>query len=219
MKWKSLGYNMIKTKISKIETKTPNKKIIKKAVKTIKNGGLVIYPTETCYGFGGNATDIKVLKKIYKIKKRVWKKPIPIIVSDLKTMKKYGRVTKKIKLLVKKFMPGPLTIITQKKKTIPDILNPNEIAFRISSHTIAALLAKGVGLPITATSANISGKPPIYKIEEIIKTFNKKVDMILDCGNLPKIKPSTYIDMKTDIPKIIREGPISIDEIFKELKK
>jgi len=210
---------MVKTKVAKIETKPPNKKIIKEAIKIIKNGGLVIYPTETCYGLAGKATDIKIIKKIYKIKKRPRKKPIPIIVSDLKTMKKYGRVTKKIKLLVKKFMPGPLTIIIQKKKTIPDILNPNEIAFRISSHPIATLLAKGVGLPITATSANISGEPPLYKIKKVLKTFNKKVDMILDCGDLPKIKPSTYIDMKTDTPKIIREGPISIDAVLKELKK
>lgn len=210
---------MVKTKVAKIKTKILNKKFIDEAVKIIKNGGLVIYPTETCYGLAGNATDIKTIKKIYKIKKRSRKKPIPIIVSDLKTMKKYGRITKKIKLLVKRFMPGPLTIITKKKKTIPDLLNPNEIAFRISGHPIAALLVEGVGLPITSTSANMSGGPPLYKIEEVIKTFNKKVDMILDYGNLPKIKPSTYVDMKTDKPKIIREGPISIDEIFKELKK
>jgi len=210
---------MVTTKVAKIEIKNPDKKIIKEAVKIIKNGGLVIYPTETCYGLGGKATDIKVINKIYKIKKRSRAKPIPIIVSDLKTMKKYGKITKKIKLLVKKFMPGPLTIITHKKKSIPDILNPNEIAFRISSNPIAVLLAKGMGLPITATSANISGESPHYKIKEVIKTFDKKVDMILDSGNLPKIKPSTYIDMKTDTPKIIREGPISINEIFKELKK
>ena len=210
---------MVKTKVAKIETKNPNKKIIKEAVKIIKNGGLVIYPTETCYGLASNATDIKVVKKIYKIKKRPRTKPIPIIVSDLKTIKKYGKITKKIKLLINKFMPGPLTIITHKKKAIPDILNPNEIAFRISSNPVAALLTRGVGLPITATSANISGKPPLYKIKEVIKTFDKKVEMILDCGNLPKIKPSTYIDMKNDKPKIIREGPISINEILKELKK
>ena len=210
---------MVITKVAKIEIKTPDKKIIKEAIKIMKNSGLVIYPTETCYGLGGKATDIKVINKIYKIKKRSTTKPIPIIVSDLKTMEKYGKITKKIKLLIKKFMPGALTIIIHKKKTIPDILNPNEIAFRISSNSIASLLTRGVGLPITATSANISGGPPHYKIKEVIRTFDKKVDMILDCGNLPKIKPSTYIDMKTDIPKIIREGPISINEILNELKK
>jgi L-threonylcarbamoyladenylate synthase len=210
---------MVKTKITKIETEKPKKKIIGSAAKIIKKGGLVIYPTETCYGLGANATDNKAVNDVYRIKNRPKKKPIPIIVSDLKTIKKYGRITKKIEFLVKRFMPGPLTIITQKKETIPDVLNRNEIAFRISSHPIAFLLTKTADLPITATSANMSGKVPLYKIRDVIKVFNKKVDMILDCGDLEETKPSTLIDMKNGEPKIIREGPISIDEILKKLRK
>ena len=210
---------MIKTKVTKIEIKKPNRKIIKEAARIIKNGGLVIYPTETCYGIGSDATNVKAINRIYEIKGRARTKAIPIIVSGLKMMKKYGVITDEIKFLVKRFMPGPLTIITRKKKTIPNILNPKEIAFRISSNPIASMLVKEVELPITTTSANISGQQPIYKIDDIIKAFEGKVDMIFDCGNLPRIKPSTYIDMKTDEPKIIREGPISKKVIIKELKK
>jgi len=209
---------MLETRVAKIETKKIDKKIIEHAVDIIKIGGLVIYPTETCYGIGGDATSIKVIENIYEIKKRPRKKPIPIIVSDLRMMNRYGVITDEVKILVKKFMPGPLTVVVKKKNIIPNILNPKEIAFRISSHPVASALVKAVNLPITSTSANLYNEPPLYRIKEVIKRFDKKVDMILDCGNLPRVKPSTLVDMKTNEPKMIREGPISDKAIKDELK-
>lgn len=126
-------------------------------------------------------------------------------------MQKYGEVTKIVRALVKRFMPGPLTVVTNKKKTIPDILNQSEIAFRISSNAVAAKLARAVGGPITATSANISGQPPIYNAEEAAKVFNGKVDMILDCGNLKRVKPSSYVDARSC--EVLRAGAVPKREI------
>jgi len=209
---------MLKTKIVKIETGKIDKRLIKEAAHIIKKGGLVIYPTETCYGIGGNATNVKVIDDIYEIKNRPRTKPIPIIVSDLRMMNKYGIITDRVRILMKSFMPGPLTIVVRKRKTIPDSLNSKEIAFRISSHPVASVLAKEVNLPITSTSANLYNEQPLYRTEDVIKTFDKKVDMILDYGSLPRIKPSTLIDMKTNEPKLIREGPIPIKIIIDELK-
>jgi len=204
---------MIKTIVTKV-----NKDSIKKAVRILRKGGLVVYPTETCYGLGADATNVKVIKRVYKVKKRPYSKPIHIIVSSLKMMGKYGEITKEIKFLVKKFMPGPLNIVTEKKKTIPKILNPNDIAFRIPNNHVALKLVQEAKIPITATSANISGQPPLYKIKDVIKTFENKVEMILDCGNLKKVKPSTFIDMRSK-PRILREGPIKGKVILKELEK
>jgi len=209
---------MLKTKVARIETKKIDKKIIKHAADIIKTGGLVIYPTETCYGIGGDATNVKVIDNIYEIKRRPRTKPIPIIVSDLRMMNKYGMITDRVRILMKSFMPGPLTIVVRKRKTIPDSLNPKEIAFRISSHPVASVLVKEVKLPITSTSANLYNEPPLYRAEDVIKRFDKKVDMILDYGSLPRINPSTLIDMKTNEPKLIREGPIPIKTIIDELK-
>ncbi len=204
---------MVKTIIKKA-----NKNSIKKASRILKKGGLVVYPTETCYGIGANATNIKAIRRVYKVKKRPCSRPIHIIVSNIRMMEKYGEITKEIRFLVKKFMPGPLSIVTRKKKTIPKVLNPKEITFRIPGNSVALKLVKEAKTPITATSANISGQTPLYKIKDVIKIFENKVEIILDCGNLKRIKPSTFIDMKSK-PKILREGPIKSKTILKELEK
>lgn len=116
-------------------------------------------------------------------------------------------------------MPGPLSLVIKKKKPISDA-NQEGISFRISSHPVASELVKLLKKPITTTSANISGQPSLYEIKEIIKNFEDKVDMILDCRNLSKNEPSTCIDMKDEgNVKIVREGSIPGKLILKELKK
>ena len=202
-----------------IKGKVLKKNLIGKAIHILKKGGLIIYPTETCYGIGCDALNEDAIEKVYRVKKRRKRKPLPIIVSSLEMMKKYGKITKEVEYLVKKFMPGPLTIVVEKKKTIPDILNPKEIAFRISSHPIAQQLVEKLNKPITATSANISGNKPIYSGEEIVKIFNGKVDMIIDSGNLPLIQPSTIIRVKKSKIELIREGAIPFNIVLREFKK
>ena len=208
----------MKTEILRVEVMKPEVKVLKKAVNIMKRGGLIIYPTETCYGIGADATNPKSIEKIYEIKGRGHTKPIPVLVSNINMIKKYGITTKKIEFLVKKFMPGPLSLVIKKKGPISDV-NQEGISFRISSHPVASELVKLLGKPITTTSANISSRPPIYEIKKIIENFEDKVNMIIDCGNLPKNEPSTCIDMTDeDNVKIIREGPIPSELILKELK-
>lgn len=211
-----LMINMVKTIIEKIDQKNPDTRTIRKAAEIVKSGGLVVYPTETCYGLAADATNVNAVKAVYAAKKRPKSKPIPIIVSSLWMMRKYGKITKSVKKIVKKFMPGPLTVVTDKRRTIPDVLNPREIAFRISSHPIAAKLVRTVGRPITATSANISGQPPIYKAKKL-EIFNGKVDMILDCGDLKKVKPSTYVDARSF--KVLRIGAIPRRTVLKFIER
>lgn len=207
---------MMKTAIIKISPKKPYLKKIKAAVEVLRRGGVVAFPTETCYGLACDATNIRAIRKIYKIKGRAAKKPISIIVADLRTMGKYGKIDARVKRLARRFMPGPLSIITHKTNKIPRILNPNEICFRISSSKIAHALAKKLKKPITATSANISGKKPIYKIRDLVKEFGGKVDMVIDTGDLRRTKPSTVICLKNE-PSIIRKGPISEKRLMKAL--
>lgn len=209
---------MVKTVVLEVNSKKPDEKAIEKAVTVIKNGGLVIYPTETCYGIGADAANERAIRRLRKIKRRFAKKPILIIVPDISMMKKYGVITKKVMLLIKKFMPGPLTIVVNKKNTVPKILNPKEIAFRIPSNQIAYKLVNSFRKPITSTSANISGQTSLYKIKDVIETFYGKVDFILDAGDLKRVKPSTVIDMK-DKPVMIRKGPISEKTILNKLKE
>lgn len=208
---------MVKTVVLKINPKNPDRKSIWYVAKVIESGGIVVYPTETSYGIGTNAANANAVKRLMAIRKPSGK-PISIIVSDIGMMRKYGIITKQIESLVKKFMPGPLTIITNKKETVPDVLNKDEIAFRISSHPIADMIAKYAGVPITAASANPEGMPPAFDAKKVLEYFDGKVDVILDAGKLKKIKPSTIIDMKTKEPKLIRRGPISFSKIKSAIK-
>lgn len=209
----------MKAKILSVDPVNPDVKVITEAVDTMNKGGLIIYPTETCYGIGADATNAESVEKVYKIKGRGYSKPIPILVSSLKMIKKYGVIKKETESLVNKFMPGPLSIVVNKKTLVSDY-NTGSISFRISSHPVAYMLVKMLEKPMTTTSANISGQPSIYEIKKVVEVFENKADVILDCGNLPITKPSTCIDMTNeDHVKIIREGPVPSEMISKELKK
>jgi L-threonylcarbamoyladenylate synthase len=209
----------MKTKILRVESMNPDVKTITEAVNVMKKGGIIIYPTETCYGIGADATNTEIIEKIYKIKGRDCSKPIPILVSNLNMIKKYGIITKGVESLVNKFMPGPLSLVINKKTLISDS-NQESVYFRISSRPVASMLVKLLEKPMTTTSANMSGQPSLYEIKKVIELFRDKVDIILDCGDLSRTEPSTCVDMTNeDFVKIIREGPIPSEMILKELKK
>ena len=209
---------MVETKVIKIDPKNPDRKIIWYIAKIVENGGIVVYPTETSYGIGTNAVNVAAVKRLRRIRKPSGK-PISIIVSDVETMREYGVITRQIESLVKKFMPGPLTIVADRKKTIPCILNKKEIAFRISSHPIAAMIAEYSRVPITAASANPEGMEPAFDVKKVLEYFDGKVDIVIDAGRLKKTKPSTMVDMKTKEPKLLRAGPISFNKIKSAIKQ
>lgn len=190
--------------------KAMHRKAVTKAAEVLGKGGIIIYPTETLYGIGVDATDDKAVKEVIAIKKRSKTKHMLIAFSDLKMAKKYLVITKKAELLAEAFMPGPLGLIVEtKSKPV------RRVGFRIPDNKFVLSLIRKLGKPITSTSANISGKEDLYKIKDIIKTFNGKVGMIIDAGNLPKRKASTVFDTAT--MRVVREGPISEKQILAAL--
>jgi len=198
----------MKTKI--ISTK--KKGALQKAIKALKKGKIIIYPTETSYGIGCLGKKGNAIKKIHSIKKEPVSKSLIVLVPNLKVAKQFGKLTKKDENLVKQFMPGPLTLVVEKKIGISNYLGKKTIAFRISSNTFAYNLSKNCGA-IVSTSANIHRKKPIFSVKQSLKEFNGKVDLIVDAGTLPKRNPSTVYDSKND--KIIRKGKISLGQIRK----
>ncbi len=211
---------MLEAKVVKVDSDNPEPEVIIEAAGIIKGGGLVIYPTETCYGLGANALDEAAVKKVFMVKKRPFGKPISIIVSDLGMWEKCAYVNEPAKRLIEKFLPGPLTIALKKRDVIPDIVSVKSIAARIPSHPVALLLVKETSVPITATSANISGRPPLYSARKAFATFKKDVNVILDAGRLPRRRPSTVVDLTMGAsPQITyRGGSISAESVLKELK-
>lgn len=181
----------------------------------IKRGKIIVYPTETCYGIGCDATNAKSCKKIFEIKRRPKEKMLPIIVANLKMAKKYVYFNKDALKLAKQFWPGPLTLLLRKKGKISNYVAIEKVAVRVSSNEIARLISLKSNLPIVATSANISGYKNNYSIKEVL---DQKVyaDIYIDYGKLSKVKPSTIYDVEER--KLIREGPISLKEIEEVLK-
>jgi len=207
---------MIKSRVVGIHSESQMLDIIEKAAKLIREGGLVVYPTESCYGLGCNALDEAAVRRVFAVKRRPLRTPLPIIVSDIKMWKRCAFMDERARKLIKEFLPGPLTIALKKKPIISDVLNPRAIAARISIHPIAMSLVKVAGVPITATSANLSEKPPHYTVKQVLRDLNDKVDMVLDVGKLPRRKLSTIIDFTLGPAAIItRVGAISERAISK----
>ncbi len=197
----------MKTEIIKINSS----KAIAKSVDILNRGGLVICPTETLYGIGVDATNDRAVKKVLKIKKRSKSRHMLIAFSDLRMAKKYLVITRKAGTFAKTFMPGPLSLIVETKSK-----PKRKVGFRIPDNKFVLNVIRKLGKPITSTSANISDKKNLYKIKGIIKTFNGKVDLIIDAGDIPKRKASTVYDVLEG--KILRKGPISEKQILAALK-
>ncbi len=195
-----------------------DKKEIKKAVGILKSGGIIIFPSESCYSLGCNVFNSTAIKRIRKIKHDDKKKPYSIIISNINQIKKVGILNKESNKLIKNLMPSQLNLIISKKKgKFLELAYNNSISFRIPANKIALELVKKLKKPIITTSLNIHGMPSIYSIKEAKKQFQDKVDYILDSGNLnKKNKVSTIYDTRTN--RIIRKGPISLKQINKVLK-
>lgn len=188
----------------------PNEHGIARAVRVLRRGGLVIYPTETAYGIGADFTNARAVAKVHRLKKRAKTKMLPVIVGSTSVIKHYAEIDKNALKLSSKFMPGPLTLVSHTKIR-------RTIAWRIPGYWIALEIAKRFGKPITSTSANISGNAPLYKFCDAKKLFDGKVDIIIDGGNLPRRRTSTIFDLNSF--KILRKGPISKKSIFAALNR
>lgn len=206
-------------KVVKIDSQNLEPIVVFETVKILRMGGSIIFPTDTLYGLGVNATNEVAVRRLFKIKNRPYSKPVPIFVRDLEMLKKYVYLDRcgKEKLL-ESLWPGQVTVILRKKSALPDILtgDTNTIGVRIPDHPIPKLLVKSLGFPITATSANLSGEVPSLKIQEIISRFRTRhpqPDLILDAGDLPENKPSTILDLTQEKPRILRIGPVSKKEL------
>lgn len=191
---------------------------VEEAVESLRNGGLLVYPTETCYGLGAAIDDLKAVERVYRVKRRPLDRPLTVIVADVEMWGRYAYLTPEASKLIRRFLPGPLTIILWKKPTVPDLVNPDRIGARISSHPLAHAIVQRLGKPITATSANLHGGPNPYRVEE---TVGEQVDLVLDYGELPRRPPSTIVDLTVKPPAVYRaypDGPFRREEILKTLE-
>ena len=194
---------------------------LKEPAKIIKDGGIVVFPTETVYGIGVNGLNKNALKKLYEVKQRPLNKPISLLVNSIEMINQLTKnITKLEYALMKEFFPGPLTIILQKKDIVPDILTANSdtVGIRMPSNKVTLKLIEYAGVPIATPSANLSGKPTGTNFKDVIKDFDGKADYFID-GKISKTGfASTIIKVTDGIPNILRQGPITEEQI-KKMKK
>ncbi len=200
------------------------KAAIEKAIAVLKNGGLVIYPTETCYGIGVDATNLKAVKKVLEFKGShrggprggSGGKPISVAVSDKEMAKKYVVINETANNLYQKFLPGPLTVVSKSRKKTIDLLEAGQgtLGIRIPDYDLVIKMIKEFNRPITSTSANTSGKKTPYCLDDVLKYTTPKrlglVNLFLDAGRLPYNPPSTVVDTTLNEPKVLRQGEVKI---------
>lgn len=203
--------------MERIDIKKEKEIAIAKAVEILKNGGLVIYPTETCYGLGGDATNPKALAKIMQYKKLRGSKPISIAVADKEMANDYVEINDMAGNIYENYLPGPITVISMSKyKLVPPVVSlRGAVGVRYPNYTFTLELIKQFGRPITATSANVSYRPAPYSIDTLMENLPKKslelVDLILDAGTLPKNDPSTVLDTTMNQLSVLRQGKLQFE--------
>ena len=199
------------TLLLKIDPGKPDAKKLAEAVRVLREGGVVAFPTETFYGLGADARNEAAVEKLFRIKGRNFRNPISVIVAnDREMIPLVEEIPAAAKILMHTFWPGPLTIVF---KASPSVLpkltaDTGKIGIRVSGHPLARLLAGKLGGPLTATSANLSGGPECSSANEVIRVLGNLPDAVIDGGETPGGAGSTILDVTVFPPRILREGAI-----------
>lgn len=189
--------------------------VIKKTCEVLSVGGLVIFPTETVYGAGVDATNQTAVNKLLTYKSRREGKPLSIAVTSQEMAEKYVELNEQAKKLYKQFLPGPVTVVSKNLGKVANGVGSEfgTVGVRIPAYPLMLELVKQYQKPITATSANGSGKKRPYTIQDVFDELSEKqknlIDLVLDAGELPKNEPSTVIDTTHSLPVVMRSGTLT----------
>jgi L-threonylcarbamoyladenylate synthase len=208
------------TRCLKIDPERLDTEDTAEAVRILREGGVIAFPTETFYGLGADARNEAAVEKIFRIKGRDFRNPLPLIVANENDLiPLVEEIPDAARLLMKRFWPGPLTLVFRASSSIPPRLTADtgKIGIRVSSHPVARLLAGMLGGPLTATSANLSGGPECSSAEAVMEALRDLPDAVIDGGATPGGKGSTILDVTVSPPRVLREGAIPGDRILKTM--
>ncbi len=213
----------MKTRIEKIDAASPDDRIIRQAARLIIKGEVLVCPTDTGYAFSASALDTRAIASVFNLKGRSYSNPIHVAVSSIEDAGKYARINEAARSLARHFLPGALTLVLPKRESIPALLvaGRDTIGIRIPNNRVILSMAEVTSLPLTTTSANISGQPTPYSVEEVMGQLGEtlqKVALVLNQGPLPVRELSTIVDLTVSPPQLIRQGLVSWLEIREVLK-
>ena len=203
-----------------VDPEMPEPETLARALALLRRGGTVAYPTETFYGLGADALNEAAVGKIYAIKGRGFQNPLPVIIGAREDLAPLVADVPDVALpLMKDFWPGPLTLVFRAAPCVPPLLTAGtgKIGIRLSSHPVARELARRLGGPLTATSANLSGRKEAVSAQEVRENLRRlEPDALLDGGPTPGGRGSTVLDVTMDPPVLLREGAVPSDRIFRK---
>lgn len=178
-----------------------------RAASALEDGELVVYPTETVYGLGGDALDPGAVERVFATKRRNREKPLSMAVPDLETAFRYTTPTERERAFAEQFLPGPVTLVLERTSTVPDVLTAgrDRVGVRVPDHDIALALLDRVA-PITATSANVSGESSARRVADLDDAIREAVAVVLDGGETPG-GGSTVVDVSRG--ELHRRGPLA----------
>ena len=193
--------------------------IIREAAEEVAAGNLIVYPTETVYGIGVDIFNEVAVKNVFLAKNRPFDMALSVAVSDRKMMESIAVLDENADKLIKAFLPGPLTIIIEKKPEVPDLVTAmsKKVGIRMPDHQVAIELIKRTG-PIVATSANMHSHPDATDVAAAVKDLGSSVSMYIDAGPSKLKRPSTIVWIMNGEVEIVRQGAITIKEIEGVLK-
>jgi L-threonylcarbamoyladenylate synthase len=189
----------------------PTDDAIGEAAKLLQGGEVVAFPTETVYGLGANALDEQAVRKIFAVKGRPTDNPLIVHVASPEAAEDLCHVTPEARLLMRRFWPGPLTLLLPKKPIIPAVTNAglSSVAVRMPDHPVALKLLQACGVPVAAPSANRSGRPSPTTAQHVLEDLDGAIPMILDGGECKVGLESTVLDLTGPHPAIVRPGYVT----------
>ena len=211
-------------KIEKIDAASPDLNVLEQARKLIIKSGVIVCPTDTGYAFSANALDTRAIAQVFRLKGRSFTNPIHMAVSSIEDAETYVQVNEAARHLAKRFLPGALTLVLKRRENVPPLLvaGLNTVGIRVPDNRVIMNLVAKCERPLTTTSANISGQPTPYAVEEILeqmKENTKGISLILDQGPIIKRELSTIVDLTANPPQLIRQGRVSWLEIREVLNR
>jgi tRNA threonylcarbamoyl adenosine modification protein (Sua5/YciO/YrdC/YwlC family) len=201
------------TMLISINQQNPQTRLIKRAVETLRNGGIIIYPTDTVYGMGCDLFNKRGIERIYEIKRRSHKQPFSFICADLKDISRYALVSNYAYKTMKRLLPGPYTFILEASRMVPKLLQSKRqtTGIRVPDSRICLTLVSELGHPIISTSAAVADEAILSDPEEIDKKFGRVVDLVIDGGILPP-ELSSVVSLVDDVPEVLRAGKGDVSE-------
>ncbi len=190
-----------------INPENPQKRHITRVAECLRQGGVIVYPTDTIYGIGCDIFNRKGIKKIFQIKQRDSRKPFSFICSDLAEISNYAQVSNFAFKIMKRHLPGPYTFVLEASKVVPDSLSTKQktVGVRIPENAICQAIVKELGHPLVTTSANLSGEETLQDPALIDERMGRMVELVID-GGISLGEGSTVISLLDDQIEVLREG-------------